>query len=93
MIGRRGPWDGSAQIKIRGFPIYWVIGAQVDGEVESFEKITVDALIDRLVRDDDAWKPNVGLVLTDFLVRHGRVPADDAEYLDLIRALRNGRCA
>ena len=65
----------------------------VDGEVESFEKITVDELIDRLVRDDDAWKPNVGLVLTDFLVRHGRVPADDAEYLDLIRALRNGKCA
>ena len=77
----------------RRFPIYWLIGAQVDGEVESFEKITVDELIDRLVRDDDAWKPNVGLVLTDFLVRHGRVPADDAEYLDLIRALRNGRCA
>ena len=50
-------------------------------------------LIDRLVRDDDAWKPNVGLVLTDFLMRHGRVPANDAEYLDLIRALRNGRCA
>ena len=44
-------------------------------------------------RDDDAWKPNVGLVLTDFLVRHGHVPADDEEYLDLIRALRNGRCA
>ena len=38
----------------------------VDGEVESFEKITVDELIDRLVRDDDAWKPNVGPVLTDF---------------------------
>ena len=75
------------------FPIYWLIGAQVDGEVESFEKITVDELIDRLVRDDDAWKPNVGLVLTDFLVRHGRVPADEVEYLDLIRALRNGRCA
>ena len=75
------------------FPIYWLLGAQVDGEVESFEKITVDELIDRLVRDDDAWKPNVGLVLTDFLVRHGRVPADDGEYLDLIRALRNGRCA
>ena len=70
-----------------------LIGAQVDGEVESFEKITVDELIDRLVHDDDAWKPNVGLVLTDFAVRHGRVPADDAEYLDLIRALRNGRCA
>jgi hypothetical protein len=35
----------------------------------------------------------VGLVLTDFLVRHGRVSADDDEYLDLIRALRNGRCA
>ena len=27
----------------------------------------MDELIDRLVRDDDAWKPNVGLVLTDFL--------------------------
>ena len=75
------------------FAIYWVIGAQVDGEVESFERISITELIDRLVRDDAAWKPNVGLVLTDFLVRHGRVPADDAAYLDLIRALRNGRCA
>jgi len=65
----------------------------VDGEVASFEKVSVDALIDRLVLDDEAWKPNVGLVLTDFLVRHGRVSADDDEYLDLIRALRNGRCA
>ena len=43
-------------------------------------------MIDRLVRDDDAWKPNVGLVLTDFLVRHGRVPADDAAYLDRLLA-------
>ena len=65
----------------------------VDGEVESFERVSITELIDRLVQDDDAWKPNVGLVLTDFLVRHGRVPADDGEYLDLIRALRNGRCA
>ena len=79
--------------KFAGASRGWLIGAQVDGEVESFEKITVDELIDRLVRDDDAWKPNVGLVLTDFLVRHGRVPADDGVLIRHLRTfgrLRNG---
>ena len=90
-IGSRGPWDGSAQIKIRG--VYWLIGAQVDGEVESFERVSITELIDRLIRDDDAWKPNVGLVLTDFLVRHGALTPELPGYLKLVGSLRQGSCS
>ncbi|KAH8058736.1 8-oxo-dGDP phosphatase [Aureococcus anophagefferens] len=64
----------------------------VDGEVESFERIAVADLLDRLARDDDAWKPNVGTVLVDFVLRHGFVDPDEADYLELVVALRAGSC-
>ncbi|KAK7241090.1 8-oxo-dGDP phosphatase [Aureococcus anophagefferens] len=64
----------------------------VDGEVESFERIAVADLLDRLARDDDAWKPNVGTVLVDFVLRHGFVDPDEADYLELVDALRAGSC-
>ena len=72
-----GPWDGSAQIKI---PDLLVVGAQVDGEVESFEKMTVDSdrPLSGTTTTSRTWAGG-----TDFLVRHAR-PADDC---DLV-----GRC-
>jgi hypothetical protein len=34
----------------------------------------------------------VGVVLVDFLVRHGFVSADDSDFLELVDALRSGTC-
>ena len=42
---------------------------------------------------DNEWKPNVGVVLIDFLVRHGMLDADDPSFLELIGALRGATCA
>jgi len=71
-----------------------------DGEMESFEKIPIDSLVEMLAvpilekdDSDNLWKPNVGVVLTDFLVRHGILDADDPSFLELIDALRGARCA
>lgn len=71
----------------------------VDGEMDSFEKVPVNTILDMLamsVLPDDSnncWKPNVGVVLIDFLVRHGFVDVNDPAFLELIGALRGARCA
>ena len=71
----------------------------VDGEMDGFEKISVDKVLDMLAMpvllddSDNAWKPNVGVVLIDLLVRHGAVDVDDPAFLELIDALRSARCA
>ena len=65
----------------------------VDGEVASFERVPVGELVERLAAaEDDAWKPNVGVVMIDFLVRHGFVSADDPAFLPLIDSLRGAEC-
>jgi hypothetical protein len=58
-----------------------------DGELVAF---TLEDAGDVLaaVRDSDDYKFNVNLVLIDFALRHGLVPVDDPEYLDLILGLR-----
>jgi len=69
----------------------------LDGEMDGFKKLPVADLVNMLevpVSDDDsdnAWKPNVGVVLVDFLVRHGFVDADDPCFLELIDALRGAK--
>ncbi len=72
----------------------------VDGEMESFEKVPIETLLELLAepicKEDDSdnrWKPNVGVVLIDFLLRHGFLDADDPHYLELIGALRGAKCA
>lgn len=72
----------------------------VDGEMETFEKVSIESLVEMLavpiLQEDDSdnlWKPNVGVVLIDFLVRHGMLDADDPYFLELIDALRGARCA
>ena len=39
-----------------------------------------------------AFKPNINLVVLDWLVRHGHVPPDAPGYLDLVASLRQGSC-
>jgi hypothetical protein len=39
---------------------------------------------------DQHFKPNVGVVLVDFLIRHGFVAPDEVGYIELLGALRSG---
>lgn len=62
-----------------------------DGEIQGFRLMTVDAVA-ALVRDGDAFKYNVPLVIIDFLIRHGRLDPDgEPDYLAIVRGLRRGR--
>mmetsp|Transcript_35459 Transcript_35459/g.52063 ORF Transcript_35459/g.52063 Transcript_35459/m.52063 type:complete len:148 (-) Transcript_35459:45-488(-) len=71
----------------------------VDGEMDMFEKVSIEKLVDMLavdIKEDDSdneWKPNVGVVLIDFLLRHGNVDVDDVAFLELVDALRGAKCA
>lgn len=49
-----------------------------DGEVESFQLLPLKEVF-ALVRDTDAFKFNVNLVLIDLFLRHGLFPSDQAE--------------
>jgi 8-oxo-dGTP pyrophosphatase MutT (NUDIX family) len=63
-----------------------------DGEVQEFELMPVDRVME-LVRDTDEFKDNCNLVLIDFFVRHGLIPADAIGYLKLVSGLRAGDCS
>ncbi|NFV82214.1 DUF4743 domain-containing protein [Magnetospirillum aberrantis] len=61
-----------------------------DGEIEDFRVMEVTEIA-ALVRDTDAFKFNVNLVLVDFLVRHGYLnPDDEPDYVEIVRGLRQG---
>ena len=67
----------------------------VDGEVESFQLVPMAELKRLLMREyrgQAVFKPNVAVVLIDFLMRHGFVSPDDDGYLALLAELRNGEC-
>lgn len=51
-----------------------------DGEVESFELLSLSALV-TTVRDTDAFKFNVNLVLIDLFIRYGQIAGEDAAIL------------
>lgn len=57
-----------------------------DGEVEKFELMPVDAVID-IVRQEQRFKPNCNLVMIDFFIRHGLIDAHDPEFLAIQQAL------
>jgi hypothetical protein len=60
-----------------------------DGEVESFALWPIDRVLET-VRTTDDFKFNVNLVLIDLFIRHGLIPAAEA---DLLRAaLAEGAC-
>ena len=62
----------------------------MDGEVESFELQSIDWVVDKIVEGGSkGYKPNCNLVIIDFLVRHGFVPANAERYLELVGLLRS----
>ncbi|KAL1899006.1 hypothetical protein Cpir12675_001666 [Ceratocystis pirilliformis] len=55
-----------------------------DGEVEAFYLWTVDQVLDQLHQGN--FKPNCGLLLLDFFIRHGIMTKDDDPDFDEIKA-------
>lgn len=66
-----------------------VVPRNTDGEIESFQLMKVQDVLDR-VRSTDDFKFNVTLVLTDFFIRHGILsPDSEPDYLELLSRLRS----
>jgi hypothetical protein len=62
-----------------------------DGEIQNFQLMAVTEVA-ALVRDGDAFKYNVPLVIIDFLIRHGRLDPDgEPDYVAIVEGLRRGR--
>jgi 8-oxo-dGTP pyrophosphatase MutT (NUDIX family) len=57
-----------------------------DGEIVHFELMPAASVVER-VRATDDFKFNVNLVILDFALRHGLIPVDDPEYLDIASGL------
>lgn len=57
-----------------------------DGEVAEFELLPLTEVEQRL-REDEVFKPNCGLVVIDFLIRHGRLDPERADYPALVCGL------
>ncbi len=57
-----------------------------DGEVEAFYDWPMEWVIET-VRKTDEFKFNCALVVIDFLIRHGFIPPQHLEYVELIRGL------
>ena len=60
-----------------------------DGEVEEFFLWPVERVMQAL-RDSDAFKFNVALVIVDFLIRHGFIRPDDPDYEALVHGRVRG---
>jgi hypothetical protein len=58
-----------------------------DGEIDSFQLMPVDEVA-ALVHDTQEFKFNCNLVIIDFLLRHGVIPPEHPDYLDLQKGLR-----
>lgn len=61
--------------------------ANTDGEVEEFLLLPIDEVA-RRIRETDEFKLNCNLVVIDFLVRHGLLPPEHPEYLEITTGLR-----
>ncbi|KAI0252750.1 NUDIX hydrolase domain-like protein [Lactifluus subvellereus] len=60
--------------------------APMDGEVESFELMSLDEVVARMHAGE--FKPNCALVLIDFMVRHGHLtPENEPRYLEISQRL------
>jgi isopentenyldiphosphate isomerase len=64
------------------------VPAPSDGEVESFELMTLPDVLRSIAETPDAWKPNVSLVLIDLCVRLGYISPDREGYAELVCSLR-----
>ena len=63
--------------------------SNTDGEVEEFYLWPVEKVLET-VRDSNQFKFNCALVVVDFLVRHGYIPADDPQYSEIVEGLLAG---
>lgn len=62
----------------------------VDGEVESFQLMPIENVIDTLVEGGPTgYKPNCNLVVIDFLIRNGLIAPESPRYLELVAGLRD----
>ncbi len=59
-----------------------------DAEVEEFYLWPVEKVM-TIIRETQEFKFNCALVMIDFLIRHGFIPPDDADYLQLLVGLRH----
>lgn len=57
-----------------------------DGEIAEFHLWPIEQVIET-VRDTDEFKFNCSLVVIDFLIRHGFIEPDHADYAELVRGL------
>eukprot|EP00879_Flechtneria_rotunda_P013380 GHRR01013970.1.p1 GENE.GHRR01013970.1~~GHRR01013970.1.p1 ORF type:complete len:379 (+),score=64.49 GHRR01013970.1:372-1508(+) len=60
-----------------------------DGEVEDFMLWDLDKVA-LIISSSEEYKPNVNLVVIDFLIRHGCITPEEPGYLNLVRRLRVG---
>lgn len=67
-------------LPVKGSPDY-VDLTPLDGEVESFKLIPVKEVLDMLLHTPEQFKPNSGLILVDFLVRHGFITVENEPHL------------
>lgn len=59
-----------------------------DGEVETFYLWPVEQVMETVSETED-FKLNCNLVIIDFLVRHGYIPQDSSDYLEILQELRS----
>ena len=59
-----------------------------DGEIDGFQRLPVREVA-RIVDETSEFKFNCNLVVIDFLIRHGIIPPDHPDYLDLLKGLRH----
>ncbi|KAG8903485.1 hypothetical protein FRB99_003228 [Tulasnella sp. 403] len=58
----------------------------LDGEVESFEFLTFEEVLDRMGKGE--FKPNCALVLLDFFIRHGIItPENESNFVEIVTRL------
>jgi len=60
-----------------------------DGEIQEFFLWPIDKVA-TVVRDTREFKFNCNLVIIDFLVRHGVIPFDHPDYIDITEGLHAG---
>ena len=61
-----------------------------DGEVSDFYLYPIQK-VKELLETTDQFKFNTGMVIIDFMIRHGVIEPDDSQYLSLIQALHQTR--
>ncbi|KAG7661366.1 uncharacterized protein J8A68_005158 [[Candida] subhashii] len=66
-----------------------VIPHPEDGEAEYFKLMDIDEILERLYNKE--FKPNCGLIIVDFLIRHGLItPENEPHYFEIVnRCHRN----